>query len=106
MATSYTIDQVSWHTNTPGNTETREQIVRRFCIVANFLQANGLTTRDVSCQEADIDDGFGINSDHLTEEGMVVMKAAYDKWLTKVDNGMSPQDLALFEKALKKVRGA
>lgn len=106
MATSYVIDQVSWHTNTPGNTETREQIVRRFCIVANFLQANGLTTRDLSCQEVDIDESFGINSDDLTEEGMVVMKAAYDKWLTKVDNGMPPQDLALFERALKKVRGA
>lgn len=106
MATSYTIDQVSWHTNTPGNTETREQIVRRFCIVANFLQANGLTTRDLSCQESDIGDSFGIGSDDLTEEGMTVMKASYDKWLTKVDNGMSPEDVTLLEKAVRKVRGA
>lgn len=106
MAASYTIDQVSWHTNTPGNTESRDQIVRRFYIVSNFLQASGLTTHDISCQEADIGDGFGINSDDLTEEGMVVMKAAYDKWLTKVDNGMSPQDLTIFERALKKVRDA
>lgn len=101
---SYIIDQVSWHTNTPGNTETREQIVQRFCIVANFLQKNALTVRDLSCQESDIDDGFSINSDDLTDEGMAVMKAGYDKWLTKVDNGMPAEDLALLEKALKKVR--
>ncbi len=102
---SYTIDQVSWHANTLGNTETREQIVRRFCIMANFLQANGLTGRDLSCQESDIDDSFGINSDDLTEEGVAVMKASYDKWLTRVDNGMPPEDLTLLEKALKNVRG-
>src|SRR5262245_32129229 len=102
---SYTIDQVSWHTNTPGNTETREHIVRRFYAVANFLQANGLTTRNLGCQESDIGDRFGINSDDLTDEGMAVMKAGYHKWLTKVDNGMVPEDLTLLEKALKKARG-
>jgi hypothetical protein len=105
VATSYTIDQISWHTGTPGNTESREQIVRRFCVVANFLQSNGLTTRDLSCQEAEIGDSFGISSDDLTGDGMAVMKAAYDRWLTKVDNGMPPEDVTLLQKALKKVRG-
>jgi hypothetical protein len=101
---SYTIDQVSWHTNTPGNTESREHVVRRFHIVANFLQANGLTSRNLSCQISDIEDSFGISSDDLTDEGVAFMRAIYDKWLTKVDNGMSPEDVTLLQKSLNKIR--
>lgn len=103
--TSFAIDKVSWHVNTPGNTESREHIARRFSIFSQFLQVNQLTVRDVGCRESDIKDDFGIMSDDLTEEGLAVVKAAYDKWLTKVDNGMPPEDVTLLEKALKKIRG-
>jgi len=106
VTTSFIIDQVSWHTNTPGNTEAREQIIRRFCVLANFLNNSGLTTHNLICREDSIDDGFGISSGDLTELGMAVMKAAYDKWLAKVDNGMPPEDISLLEKALKKARDA
>lgn len=104
MASSFTIDQVSWHTQTPGNTETREQIVHRFWVIANFLQSNGLTSRDLSCREEDIGDSFGISSDDLTSEGLAVVKAAYDKWLQKVDGGMPPEDVGLLTRALGRVR--
>lgn len=104
MATSFVIDQVSWHTGTPGNTETREQIVHRFWVIANFLQSNGLTFRDLICQEEDIGDSFGIRSDDLTNEGLAVVKAAYDKWLQKVDNGMPPENVSLLVRALSRAR--
>ena len=104
MVTSFVIDQVSWHTQTPGNPETREEIVRRFFVIANFLQTNGLTTHDLSCNEADIGDAFRIHSDDLTEEGFAVMKAAYAKWLGKVDHGMPPENVNLLTRALDRVR--
>jgi hypothetical protein len=106
MAQAFVIDQVSWHTGTPGNTESRDQILRRFSIIANFLQDNGLSSRVLSRTESDIDDSFNISSDDLTEEGLAVMKAAYDKWLQKVDNGMPPEDVSLLTRALHRVRSA
>ncbi|MDG2532201.1 hypothetical protein P6144_00940 [Sphingomonas sp. HITSZ_GF] len=100
----YMIDQVYWHTETPNNSETREQIVRRFFIVANYLESQGLTVRNLRCREEDITDIFGIKSDDLTEEGLLLMKAVYDRWLTKIDSGMPPEDMTMFETALTRAR--
>jgi hypothetical protein len=54
----------------------------------------------------DITDDFEVASDGLTADGLAVMRVAYDKWVQKIDNGMSPEDVTLLEKALKKVRSA
>jgi hypothetical protein len=105
MQESFVIDQVSWHTSVPGNPETREHIVRRFYTVVVFLQTNALVVRRLLDQENEIDDDFAINSADLTEEGLAVMRAAYDKWLQKVDKGMDPADMSLFDRALKRIRG-
>ncbi len=104
MGNPFIIDQVSWHTNTPGNTEKREHIARRFCVVANFLDANDLSLRKLGRQESDVTDSFNFSSEDLTEEGLAVMRAAYDKWLQKVDNGMAPEDVSLLTRALNRVR--
>lgn len=103
MTSSFTIDQVSWHTNAPGNIESREHIARRFAAVANFLQDSGLTVRNLSCPEEEIGNDFAINSEDLTEEGLAVIKASYNKWLTKVDNGMPPEDVSLLENTLRSI---
>ena len=100
MAAAFIIDQVSWHTGTPDNPEPRDHIIRRFFIIANFLQDNGLALRNLCRSESDIDDNFSISSKDLTEEGLFVMKAAYDKWLQKVDNGMPPENVRLLTQAL------
>lgn len=101
---SFTISKVGWHTSTIGNTEPREKTIRRTFVFANFLQQNGLTVRRLVESEGEIDDDFTIRSDDLTEEGMTVVKLAYDKWLRKVDRGMDPSNIAVLERALKKVR--
>lgn len=106
MEDNYVIDQVSWHTGVPGNPEVREQVVRRFFIISNFLQSNGLSTREPPARESDIGDDFNFHSSDLTDEGLVVMKAAYDKWLSKVDVGMPPENLTLLQNAIKLARGA
>lgn len=104
MQTSFVIDQVSWHTRTPGNTETREHIVKRFYVIAKFLQDNELSLRQLVRDEQEIDDEFCIASGDLTEEGLAVMKSAYDKWLQKVDNGMPPEDLTILNRALSRIK--
>ncbi len=106
MSNAYTIDKVAWHTNTPGNPEPRAHIVRRFHSIAKFLLDNGLLIRDITTTESEMSDSFEINSGDLTEEGMTLIKAAYDKWLGRVDKGASPEDITILVKTLKRIRDA
>jgi hypothetical protein len=99
----FVIDQVSWHTKVAGNPETREHIIARFWSVVSFLQTKGLTNRVLAESIADIHDNFALSSDDLTEKGFALMKKVYDKWLSKVDEGASAQDLTMFEKQLAKL---
>jgi hypothetical protein len=102
---SFTIDKVVWHTSTPGNTETREHIWRRFFTITLFLQDNGLVVRRLLNSEDEITEDFQIHSSDLTEVGMAFMRAAYDKWLKRLDKGADPTDLSLLEKYFRKVDG-
>lgn len=103
MPTSFTIDQVSWHSNARGNPETREHINARFWAVVSFLQRSGLTTRTLASDPGQISDAFAIQSDDLTPVGLELMKKVYEKWLTKVDEGLDPNDVTLFERQLAKL---
>lgn len=104
MESVFVIDKVSWHTKTKGNPEPRERIIKRFYAISKFLQDQGLAVRVLVKDPMDIQDDFSISSSDLTKEGLAVMKAAYDKWLRKIDEGMDVNDLSLIEKVLKKIR--
>lgn len=104
MPSDFTIDQVSWHTEVPGNPETSECIVRRFFSVASFLQDNALTNRTLVTGLEDIDDDFAIRTSDLTDIGIEVMKAAYDQWLRRIDAGVAPEDTSVLAKALTKLK--
>lgn len=102
---AFTIDRVSWHTETPGNTETREQTVARFWAVVSFLQRHGLTKRTLASSPGQIVDTFSIDTSDLTDEGLEVMRKGYDKWVRRIDRGMTPSDTPLLAKALSEVSG-
>jgi hypothetical protein len=106
MSQPFIVFKVSWLTQTPGEERFRDEIVQQFYQVTKFLQDNGLVHRQLMQSIGDLTDDFELSSADLTDDGLAVMRAAYHKWLTKVDNGMSPEDWSLLEKALKKVRGA
>lgn len=105
MSDPFLVFKVSWLTQRPSEEHRRDQIVVHFYQITKFLQDNGLVRHPLMHSIADITDDFELSSSDLTDEGLTVMRAAYHKWLTKVDNGMSPEDWSLLERALKKVRG-
>lgn len=102
--TSFVITKVSWLTSTEGLESERESIIEDHYYLAKFLQDNLLVKRRLMENIEDIDDEFQVSSDDLTDDGLQVMKMAYDKWIQKIDNGMSPQDTSLLSKALEKIR--
>lgn len=107
MDKGFVVDQVSWHTNTPGAPEPMEHAVRRFFSLVSFLQEYGLTTKELARNAKGIGPDFAIRSTDLTEEGLAVVKAAYSSkgWLDKVDHGMDPSDVTLLKRSLKRIRG-
>jgi hypothetical protein len=106
MSQPFTITKVSWLTQTKGLESSRDSIIKDHFFLVKFLQDNHLVSRTLMQSIEDITDDFALSSTDLTDDGLAVMKAAYQKWLTKVDDGMSPEDVSILEKALKKIRGA
>lgn len=100
----FTIAKVLWLTRVKGNEGRRQSIIEHFWIITDFLQANQLTKKVLARSIHEINDEFSLESDDLTELGLEFMKKAYDKWLTKVDNGMPPTDITILQKALEKLR--
>lgn len=74
-------------------------------MLAEFLQRNRLTTRQLASSEADVTDEFAIMVDDLTVEGLEFMRTGYQKWLRMLDRGGDPSDTRILERELAKQRG-
>ncbi len=100
----FTIDQVSWHTKRQENPERREQTINRFYKLTKFLQYNHITKEIMLNNINNINDKFKINTEDLTDDGYDFMRAAYEKWLRRVDRTMNYSDVRILERALKTLR--
>jgi hypothetical protein len=49
-------------------------------------------------ENVNIDDDTCIHTEHLNENGKAIMKTCYHRWLKKVDKGLSPDDVSMFQK--------
>lgn len=99
----FVIDQVSWHW--ASHSEPPEKTLVRFKAVALFLQRQGLATRTLLGESDEPTESFSIRASDLTDEGLLLMKQTYDRWLRNVDQGKTaPDDMGLFEKNLAKLR--
>jgi hypothetical protein len=99
----FVIDQVSWHRES--GSEPPEKTLVRFKAVIRFLQARGLAKTTLLKEGDEPAEGFCIRASELTDEGLALMKAAYDPWLREVDQGKAaPDDVSLLEKRLARLR--
>src|SRR5512146_45601 len=98
---NFTIDQVGWHTRVKGNPETREHIERRMRALFGFLDRNGLLQANAPrAPSHELGDDFRLESQHLTERGLALVRRAYQPWLEAVDKGTSPENVSILENAL------
>lgn len=99
----FVIDQVSWHWKS--GSEPPEKTLVRFKAVVRFLQAHGLVRTTLLKDGDEPTERFCIRASDLTDEGLRLMKVAYDPWLRKVDEGKAaPDDVRLLEKKLERLR--
>lgn len=103
---SFTLCRVSWLTQRPGGDYPLEWVVRQFWAVSDFLQRHNLTVRPLANSISDITNDFEIRSDDLTEEGLLLMRTGYRKWLRALDRGGDPSDTTILQKELAKQRDA
>lgn len=104
MTKPFTIFRVSWATQQLGNENGRDYTIQHVYYLIKFLQENALVVRPLMLDIEDISEDFALSSDDLTDDGLALMKKSYDKWLGKVDKGMSPEDVSFLSKSLSKIR--
>jgi hypothetical protein len=97
----FVIDSMAWYRHLTLNQDLR----LRFFVLMKFLQEHGLTKSPAIGSISDIDDSFSLKSSDLTDEGMLLMKDGYSRWVRGIDKGKSPEDVRILEKSLKKIRG-
>lgn len=104
----FPVDKASWHIQRPRNFEYDNTIVYKYLrSIIDYMFANGLLNKPILEADQEVTDDTGIMASDLTPEGLVFVKAIYDKWVDKVvDEKISPDDHKLLDKALKKIRDA
>lgn len=86
------------------NKSYRDLIRDIFRTMATFLQSNGLTTRELLPDGAEIDEKFVIRRSDLTEEGYAFYRRVERKWFAAIDRGVSPAKSTVLEKELRALR--
>ncbi|MFO1484804.1 MAG: hypothetical protein U1F71_15685 [Verrucomicrobiaceae bacterium] len=100
----YLIDEASGHFATTKSRAYHEQVRLFFDCIINYLQSNGLTARILLKPGETTDEKTKIMSSDLTEVGLELMGACYDKWLKSHDRGKPITDMTIFDKELAKLR--
>jgi len=105
MEKPFTIGKVGWVLQRLPPDGSRDRVVDSFWVLHEFLRTNGLLRHTLATSRETVDnEDFAIRSDHLTDEGLAVMRAGYDRWCKALDRGTSPSKTTILEKALEKVR--
>ncbi|MGC3966233.1 MAG: hypothetical protein QM775_02315 [Pirellulales bacterium] len=100
----YVIDRVEWHTEIADSPAVIAIVHEYFRSCITFLQENNLTKRQLLKPHQKITDDLQIATSDLTDEGLELIKACYNRWLKKVGNGTSPSDTSILAGQLKKLR--
>jgi hypothetical protein len=82
----------------------RALIQRVFATLVSFLQANGLVTRVLLPDGAEIDGTFVIRRTDLTDEGYEFYRRVEQRWFSAIDKGAPPTDTTILERTLGALR--
>lgn len=105
MNSDFTICKVGWVIKRLAPHESRDDVIEMFWVFHEFLRANGLLVRTVASSRESVDsDDFSIRASDLTEEGLALVRAAYDRWCKALDRGTPPSNVQILAKALAKMR--
>ncbi len=103
-ANDFVIDCAKVHLAASKNADYRARVEQRFRVFIDFIQSNGLATRQILCDEDPVTNSLEIRKSDLTDEGFQVVQSAYDKWLRGIDKGKQISDVSALYKALSKIR--
>lgn len=106
MENDFIIGQVSWLTQVKRNYEFDSKLCyTAFESIINYFQNNDLTTRTILTQSEKAKETTCIRSSDLTDEGFILVKKCFDRWMEKViDKVIEPTNHKMLDNALKKIR--
>lgn len=86
------------------NRDYRNRIIMTLDVFIRYLQTHGLTTRTLLGETDVVDVNTKLMASDLTEEGLQLVTACYNKWLKSHDRGKPITDMTIFDKELNKLR--
>jgi hypothetical protein len=106
MEKNFKIDRAEWHTKRIRNYKINNNAVYQYFIsFFKFLDKNSLSKRVMFDPNLQLNDDLEFSSDDLTEEGLLLVRKAYDKWANDiVEKNKSPEDIKYLVKHLSKIR--
>lgn len=106
MENDFIIGQVSWLTQVKRNYEFDSGLCYiAFENIIKYFQRNELTTRTILTQDEKVKETTCIRLSDLTNEGFMLVKKCFDKWMEKViDRVIEPTDYKMLDNALRKIR--
>lgn len=105
MSSDFVVDAVSWHTQGRGAHVDPVKVLASFTALKGFLVDNELVIDPAEFALRNVDDDFELRSTDLTEEGMQLIRAAYDAWIRHQDRGGDPSSTTGLMRKLAKLRG-
>ena len=108
MEKDFIIGQVSWLTQVKRNYEFNNSLCYlAFKNIIEYFQTNKLTTRVILGNTEEVTEDTCIKVSDLTDEGFLLVKKCFDKWIGKVmDKIIEPTNYKMLDTALKKIRAA
>lgn len=83
----------------------KQSIYKSFKVLATFLQANKLTTRELLSEDISMpSDDFCLYESDLTTEGVQFVDEVVPRWFTWIEKGNPVDNVAILEKGLKKLQ--
>lgn len=98
----FVIDKISWYLNKGIS----HDVQLKFRALLGFLKENNLLCDNYDYPGEELPEQFELRSSHLTEEGLLLIKKSYHKWLKSIDKGKSESDVSFLAKELKKLRSS
>lgn len=102
------IDACRWYIDDNSEENIKQKIAEdfknRYIPLLQFFEETGLTrTRKIKKDNKDWLD-FELKMSDFTDEGLELLMLCHDKWLDAIARGSNPQNIALWQRQLNKLR--
>lgn len=86
------------------NRDYRASVLDSFGVLIQFLQANGLTRRELLAAGELPPEDFKLHESDLTEHGVLLADKVVPRWFNWIEKGNAVNDVSILERGLRRIK--